>query len=38
VSLREDPLLSQFIAWVRTKPDDFHAGTRRARGRRGKWR
>jgi len=38
VSLREDPLLSQFIAWVRTKPNDFHAGTRRARGRSGKWR
>ena len=37
-ALREDPELARFVAWVRTKPDDFHAPTRRARGRTGKWR
>ncbi len=40
-SLREDPELSRFVAWVRTKPDDFHAPTRRARRARErtpKWR
>ena len=36
--LRADPELSRFVAWVRTKPDDFHAPTRRARGRTAKWR
>jgi len=34
-SLRRDPDLAQFIAWVSTKPDDFHAPTRRTRRRRG---
>lgn len=33
-SLRADPELARFIAWVRTKPPDFHASTRRARARR----
>lgn len=37
-SLRDDPELARFIAWVRTKPDDFHAPTHRARGRTAKWR
>lgn len=32
-SLRADEELSRFVAWVRTKPDDFHAPTRRARRR-----
>ena len=30
-SLRADPELARFAAWVRTKPPDFHAPTRRAR-------
>lgn len=33
-SLRGDPDLQRFVAWVRTKPDDFHASTRRTRDRR----
>ena len=33
-SLREDPELARFVAWVRSKPNDFHARTRRARNRR----
>lgn len=37
-ALREDPELTRFVAWVRTKPDDFHAPTRRARGRTPKWK
>ena len=37
-TLREDPELSRFVTWVRTKPDDFHAPTRRARERTPKWR
>ena len=37
-ALRADPELARFVAWIRTKPDDFHAPTRRARGRPGKWR
>lgn len=36
--LRADPELASFVAWVRTKPDDFHAPTRRARGKTSKWR
>ena len=36
--LREDPELSRFVGWVRTKPDDFHAPTRRTRERTPKWR
>ena len=27
-SLRDDPELQRFVAWVRAKPDDFHARTR----------
>ncbi len=30
-SLRADPELARFVAWVRTKPPDFHAPTRRAK-------
>ena len=30
-SLRADPELARFAAWVRTKPPDFHVPTRRAR-------
>lgn len=37
-ALRDDPELSRFITWVRTKPDDFHAPTRTARGRTAKWK
>ena len=37
-ALRDDPELGRFVAWVRTKPNDFHASTRRARGRIAKWR
>ncbi len=33
-SLRGDPELAGFLAWVRTKPDDFHARTRLTRDRR----
>ncbi len=36
--LRADAELARFVAWVRTKPDDFHAPTRRARARTAKWR
>ena len=28
-SLRQDPELARFLAWVRTKPPGFHARTRR---------
>ena len=34
-SLREDPEIARFVAWVRTKPDDFHAPTRTTRGKAG---
>lgn len=34
-SLRQDPELARFVAWVRTKPPDFHARTRLAGDRRG---
>ena len=33
-SLREDPEISAFIAWVTTKPPGFHAPTRMTRDRR----
>ena len=36
--LQADPELARFVAWVRTKPDDLHAPTRRARGKTSKWR
>lgn len=31
--LKQEPALAEFIAWVRTKPDDFHAPTRLTNGR-----
>ena len=34
-SLKTDPALAGFLAWVRDKPDDFHARTRITRDRRG---
>ena len=34
-SLRADPEIAAFIAWVRTKPPTFHAPTRMTRARRG---
>ncbi len=37
-ALRDDAELARFVAWVRTKPDGFHAPTRRARGRTAKWK
>ena len=33
-SLKADPALAAFLAWVGTKPDDFHAPTRQTRSRR----
>ena len=33
-SLRAEPELARFLEWVRTKPDDFHAGTRMTATRR----
>ncbi|HEX8416992.1 MAG TPA: restriction endonuclease [Methylobacterium sp.] len=33
-ALRADPEIAAFRAWVRTKPDDFHAATRMTRDRR----
>jgi len=30
-SLRADPEIAHFVAWVKTKPDDFHAPTRATR-------
>ncbi|QQR41274.1 restriction endonuclease [Devosia rhizoryzae] len=33
-SLRSDPELAEFIAWVKTKPPGFHAPTRMTKGRR----
>ena len=32
-SLRHDPDLARFVVWVRSKPDDFHARTRRVKRR-----
>ncbi|UMY16198.1 HNH endonuclease [Methylobacterium organophilum] len=32
-ALRADPEIARFLAWVRTKPDDFHAPTRLTRAR-----
>ena len=37
-ALRADPELARFADWVRTKPDDFHAPTRRSKGRTAKRR
>ena len=33
-SLRQDPALTDFVVWIRTKPDDFHARTASTRGKR----
>ncbi|RAI57303.1 restriction endonuclease [Roseicella frigidaeris] len=30
-SLRAEPEIARFLGWLRGKPDDFHAPTRRAR-------
>lgn len=35
VALRRDPDIARFLAWLRSKPDDFHAPTRSTRLRRG---
>lgn len=35
-TLRSAPELAEFIAWVRGKPDDFHAPTRLSTGRVGR--
>ena len=37
-ALRTDPEIARFLAWVRDKPDDFHAPTRQTRERRGEGR
>jgi len=37
-ALRNDPDLAGFVAWIRTKPADFHVKTRSARTRARKWR
>ncbi len=34
-SLRADPEIAAFVAWVQTKPPTFHAPTRMTRARRG---
>lgn len=34
-SLRAEPEIARFVEWVRTKPDDFHAGTRMSSDRKG---
>jgi 5-methylcytosine-specific restriction enzyme A len=34
-ALRADPALSDFLAWVRGKPDGFHAPTRQTGARSG---
>ena len=33
-ALRSEPEIAAFITWIRTKPDDFYAPTRRAKARR----
>ena len=33
-ALRNDPEIARFLAWIRGKPDDFHAATRMTRDRR----
>ena len=37
-ALRAAPALAPFLAWIRTKPNDFHAPTRRAQARSIKWK
>ena len=34
-ALRREPEIAEFIAWVRTKPSDFHAPTRLSNSREG---
>ena len=34
-SLRAEPEIARFLEWVRNKPPDFHAPTRRSRGKNG---
>jgi 5-methylcytosine-specific restriction enzyme A len=34
-SLRAEPEIARFLDWVRNKPPDFHAATRRSRGKSG---
>jgi len=34
-SLRAEPEVARFLDWVRNKPPDFHAPTRRSRGKNG---
>jgi hypothetical protein len=34
-SLRADPEIARFLAWIGNKPPDFHAPTRRAHAKRG---
>ncbi len=33
-ALRRDPEIARFLAWIRTKPADFHAPTHRAKSHR----
>lgn len=37
-SLRAEPEIARFLEWVRNKPPDFHAPTRRSRGKNGPFR
>lgn len=37
-SLRAEPEIARFLEWVRNKPPDFHAPTRRSRGKNGPYR
>jgi hypothetical protein len=37
-SLRAEPEVARFLDWVRNKPPDFHAPTRRSRGKNGPFR
>jgi hypothetical protein len=37
-SLRAEPEIARFLDWVRNKPPDFHAPTRRSRGKNGPFR
>jgi 5-methylcytosine-specific restriction protein A len=34
-SLRAEPEIARFLDWVRSKPPEFHAATRRSRGKTG---
>jgi 5-methylcytosine-specific restriction enzyme A len=37
-SLRAEPEIARFLDWVRNKPPDFYAATRRSRGKNGPFR